>query len=102
MPLCCFVVEVHVHTFLNAARSAIHLAFDPEMTPSEYCKPSFIIAGWMPPVEKLWEKEKKREGGRAGGKGGRKERKRERGGSRKEEKKGGRGGGREGICLFPA
>lgn len=68
------------HTFLKAARSAIHLAFDPEMTPSEYCKPSFIIAGWMPPVEKLVGKG---EGGREGegeGKGERgKERKRERG-----------------------
>ena len=94
MPLCCFVVEVHVHTFLNAARSAIHLAFDPEMTPSEYCKPSFIIAGWMPPVEKLWEKEKKREGGREGGREGKGEGKRERGkeGGEQERRKEGREG----------
>ena len=86
MPFCYFMVQVHIHTFLKAARSAIHLAFDPEMTPSEYCKPSFIIAGWMPPVEKLvgkGEEMRGREGGRGGGKEGKRERgkegKRERG-----------------------
>ena len=58
---------------MKAARSAIHLAFDPEMTPSEYCKPNFTIAGWMPPVEKLVGGGEVREGegerGREGGRG---------------------------------
>ena len=61
----------YICTFLKVARSAIHLAFDPEMTPSEYCKPNFTIAGWMPPVEKLVGGGEMKEGGRGGGgKGG--------------------------------
>ena len=42
----------------------MHLALDPEMIPSEYCKPSLIMAGWMPPAEKLGGREG---GGRDGG-----------------------------------
>ena len=86
----------YICTFLKAARSAIHLAFDPEMTPSEYCKPNFTIAGWMPPVEKLVGGGEMKEGGRGGGEGGR-----ERDGERegKERRKGERKGGRNRVLF---
>ena len=40
-------------TCFNAPSKAIHLALEPQITPSAYCRPSFNMAGWMFPGPRL-------------------------------------------------
>ena len=40
-------------TCFNAANKAMHLALEPQIMPSAYCKPSLRIAGCIIPAENL-------------------------------------------------
>ncbi len=40
-------------TFLKAPNIAMHLALEPHMIPSEFCRPSFKIQAGMAPVVEL-------------------------------------------------
>ena len=48
---CVYIMKYVSLTFLKAAKSATQRALDPQIIPSEYCSPSFTMAGCRLPEE---------------------------------------------------